>query len=71
MLDGHPYEVAGVVPEDAPAVEYAAATTHAPMTGRQLSSSFRVTGRPDLKPGERQSMQVRVVTQDYAARFSG
>jgi predicted permease len=48
-----------------PGVEYAAASTYAPMAGRQFSTSFVVAGRPDLKPGERQSLQVRAVTPDY------
>jgi predicted permease len=49
----------------APGVEGAAATTYAPMAGRQFGTSFRIAGRQDPKPGEQQSMQVRVVTPDY------
>jgi putative ABC transport system permease protein len=49
----------------APGVEDAAATTYAPMAGQEFATSFKVVGRPELKAGERQSMEVRVVTPDY------
>jgi predicted permease len=48
-----------------PGVESAAATTYAPMAGREFGTSFTVAGRPQPKPEETRSIQVRAVTADY------
>ena len=48
-----------------PGVATAAATTFAPMSGREFGTSFVVAGRPDPPLDARPSIQVRAVTPDY------
>jgi putative ABC transport system permease protein len=48
-----------------PGVETVAAVTPLPMTGNNMSFSFRVVGQPDPPPGQRQSASARLITPDY------
>ena len=48
-----------------PGVASAAATTFAPMSGREFGTSFVVAGRPAPPPDARPSIQIRAVTPEY------
>ena len=48
-----------------PGVASVAATTFAPMSGREFATSFVVAGRPEPPLEARPSIQIRVVTPDY------
>ena len=48
-----------------PGVASAAATTFAPMSGREFGTSFVVAGRPEPPLDARPSIQVRAVTPEY------
>jgi putative ABC transport system permease protein len=51
--------------QSSPGVASAAATTFAPMSGREFGTSFVVAGRPEPPLDARPSIQIRVVTPDY------
>ena len=48
-----------------PGVESAAAVSPLPLSGNNMSFSFRVVGQPDPPPGQRQSASARLITPDY------
>ena len=49
----------------APGVSSVAAISHHPMAGQTFNISFDIGGRPERKPGEEESIEVRVITPDY------
>jgi putative ABC transport system permease protein len=49
----------------APGVTAAAATTFAPMSGREFATAFAIAGKPELPVDARPSVEIRVVTSDY------
>jgi putative ABC transport system permease protein len=49
----------------APGVSSVAAISHHPMAGQTFNISFDIGGRPERKPGEKEAIELRVVTPNY------